>query len=277
VNVSPKTLAILIDVPQTGYTDVPFGTASEAVELLESYLCREGVPAQNIHRLSGRVSYCDVRHELDLLSKKCQSGDTVVLMFAGHGLEEIQQGHETTYAWALWGCDKVEMSELKAKFDSLDMVRWIVVSDCCYGAKAFPQTSFSWSRLWRKLFAGLMRRLSFKIVDDDDYLRKAARGAVDALRPKASILLAGVFIGIAGATGTVSMGGEWLLALSVVGCAANGLPYTALQREFDLVHTSTSAFVLQCSSVDEAKPVLSWVNPSSAISGVVKRADSVCG
>jgi hypothetical protein len=254
--------AILIGVRETGATTDPAGNAIRAVssmrQFVEGPLASSGIKLRFLSSDCEVVSLSEVTKAFDQLEDAVADNDTILVMFAGHGIEPVAGKFG---GWALSGEDKFRPDDLKAQWARYPNARWIVVSDCCYGVAITEKLGFV-RRIWRSMLHFLLT-----ILLRGDRARKRFSGLATStiaaltlsdmpVAPKDLITIAG-----ASASETLSDGGQLLLATLLVGSALGRLTYLQLELSFGLVKVKEQSFVCRCPETYHDASVLSWDPP----------------
>lgn len=190
------------------------------------------------------------------LQNGVQDGDTILVMFAGHG----KRSDDKFIGWSLSGGDSFSSNDLRARFRHSSLARWIVISDCCYGA-AITESSFL--RRARQSIQRFLRTIFRRSDPAERQFKRLAESTVTELTPQDHDSTPADLIVIAGASATdlLSDGGQLLLATLIVGSTLGQLTYGELHTSFRLVDVSTQSFVCQRLAKYDGARVLAWDPP----------------
>ena len=246
--------AVLIGVSRTGRTNTPMPAAVPAIKAMRGFLRSAGVPEANIAWLPEATCKA-VTDAFDPIAQKVTRDDTLLIMFAGHGV--LGQGGEPD-AWALHGMDVITdelLGEWLARVPGA--ARRIIVSDCCYGLGiARPgQGVNSFHGLCVRLkyeIARLRQRLFFDFFGHAQRFASALTGRIRSVEPLAPMIC----LAAASAIGEVLNRDERLFLTLTLGVAAGGGKYDDLQLDFDTVRTATSAFCIETNPKERMKEVV---------------------
>ncbi len=237
--------AILIAVEVTTDANGTSSTAANASRAIDSArLCLTQVHAlppgqiQELRDDSQPITADNVTTAFNNLPSTLADDDTIIAMFAGHGRADE---HENFLGWALSGPETYTPALLWAQYDRYPSARWIVLSNCCYGAAINPikRSGLRAYRLVRALLA------EFLGAGQDDPFRRLVNSTLEQTAsshtlgklPESLVTLAG-----ATPTGLVDDLGEMLFATLVVGCSLGKLSYRDLKTSFDLTSKYGQAF-----------------------------------
>lgn len=258
------THAILIGVRDTGATTDPAGNAIPAVSsmlrFVEGPLASSGIKCF-LSSDDAVVSLDAVIAAFDQLEDVLTDNDTILVMFAGHGIAPAGKFD----GWALSGKDKFRPADLWTQLARYPNARWIVVSDCCYGAAIIEKIGFV-RRIWLTPM-GILLTTFLRRDRVETRFNRLATSTITALTPSDMLAkpkdLMKDLIMIAGASAAeeLSDGGQLLLATLLVGSALGQLTYDELDLSFRLVDVEEQSFVCQCPEKYHDASVLTWDPP----------------
>jgi len=188
------------------------------------------------------VPHGSVIAEFAAISTQFTDGDTLVVMFAGHG---VQDEHDNFKGWALSGDDTFSPDDLEEQYESYyakyPKARWIVLSDCCYG-DGITEGASAYGVLQRCL-AAFYTKVLRRDTKQHRY-KRLAESAVTTLQRTAGKGAPANMISIAAAAADeiVSDGGQLLFATMLVGSSIGQRTYQELDDSFGLVNVQTHAF-----------------------------------
>ena len=256
---------MLIGVSRTGRTKVVMSAAVPAINAMRSFLRSANVAESNIAYLP-EVACKEVEVAFARIAKKVTRDDTLLIMFAGHGVQG--QGTDPD-AWALRGMDVITDRMLAGWLASVPTAaRRIVVSDCCYGlgiARPGPglrgfhglcaRLKYAWMRLRQRLFfdfrghaQGFAHALTRHLHSED------------ALAPM-------ICLAAASAIDEVTNRDERLFVTLMLGAAAGGGKYDDLDGDFETVRTATSVFCIETNPPERRREVVLAVANKASFAG----------
>jgi hypothetical protein len=236
--------ALLIGVTTTASRPDSIMThAVPTARAMQTFLESANVPAENI-RLLQEPTRDDLDSMLAWLTDAVTTGDTLLVMYVGHGIEGSASA---SYGWWLTSSDHITSAELATWLDTVsNAARRIVISDCCYGEgiTKLPQSTSVLGRICAGL-QNALARLRKRLFAD--YTAMAAQFATQVIARTHTVGVQAPMICIAGAAldREVDDGRERLLMLLTIGAAAAGSTYAELQGDFARVKDGDKGFNIQ--------------------------------